>query len=159
MGVTIQLTLPPQPVRAAWWQSTLLIDVAWVWKVKTVKPGADCEFDSCPLLHGYLCGGGHALDVGWVSCIQLLCRGVPLWLLKYIFYAINTVTQCTEHFNIPLCPLWFELNYCPATHSFFHSPAAPIASTPPWFPSRSAPPALVVVGWQALFDYSGGLWV
>ncbi len=101
-----------------------------------------------------MCGGGHALDVGWVSCIQLLCRGVPLWLLKYIFYAINTVTQCTEHFNIPLCPpcpLWFELNYCPAPHPFFHSPAAPFPFTLPGCPSRAAPPALVVRGLAGAF--------
>jgi len=47
VGVAIQLTLPPQPFRAAWWQPTLFIHVAWVRRVKNVKQGADNECDSC----------------------------------------------------------------------------------------------------------------
>ena len=34
VGVAIQLTLPPQPFRAAWRQPTLLIHVAWVRRVR-----------------------------------------------------------------------------------------------------------------------------
>ena len=41
VGVAIQLTLPPQPFRAAWWQPTLLIHVAWVRRVRNEKQGAD----------------------------------------------------------------------------------------------------------------------
>jgi len=47
VGVAIQLTLPPQPFRAAWWQSTLFIHVAWVRRVRNVKQGADYECDFC----------------------------------------------------------------------------------------------------------------
>ena len=47
VGVAIQMTLPPQPVRAAWWQPTLLIHVAWVRRVRNVKQGAENEYDFC----------------------------------------------------------------------------------------------------------------
>ncbi len=39
-GCCYSTTLPPQPVRAAWWQSTLLIHVARVRIVRNVKQGA-----------------------------------------------------------------------------------------------------------------------
>ena len=47
VGVAIQMTLPPQPVRAAWWQPTLLIHVAWVRRVRNVKQGDDYVCDFC----------------------------------------------------------------------------------------------------------------
>ena len=55
VGVAIQMTLPPQPVRAAWWQPTLLIHVAWVRRVRNVKQGAENECKSpLAILHSYV---------------------------------------------------------------------------------------------------------
>ncbi|MDF1531380.1 MAG: hypothetical protein P1P72_03520, partial [ANME-2 cluster archaeon] len=49
VGVTIQLTLPPLPARAAWWQPTLLIHVAWVRRVWNEKQGAPLGMLRLPL--------------------------------------------------------------------------------------------------------------
>ena len=46
VGVAIQMILPPQPVRAAWWQPTLLIHVAWVRRVRNAKQVANMNMIS-----------------------------------------------------------------------------------------------------------------
>jgi len=65
-GAAIQLPLPPQPVRAAWWQPALLIHVAWVRRVRNEKQGADYECDSCCPFRFT-----HA------GCPLLICSGRP----------------------------------------------------------------------------------
>jgi len=76
VGVAIQLTLPPQPVRAAWWQPTLLIHVAWVQRVRNVKQGADYECDSCFLpevsVWEWICAG-----CGLGKLYSVVVCGVP----------------------------------------------------------------------------------
>ncbi|MBW6517865.1 MAG: hypothetical protein K0A89_05120 [ANME-2 cluster archaeon] len=67
VGVTIQLTLPPQPARAAWWQPALLIHVARVWRGRNVELGADYGCDFCR---------PGCVEGGWRFCVALRVHGV-----------------------------------------------------------------------------------
>ena len=58
----IQLPLPPPPFRAAWWQPTLLILVAWVRLVWNVEHGADYDCDFCLLPFSAPCAALDLLD-------------------------------------------------------------------------------------------------
>ena len=86
-GCCYSTTLPLQPVRAAWWQPTLLIHVALIQRVRNVKHGADYECDSCTLpgvsVWWWICAG-----CGLGKLYSVVVYGVPPWLLKYDLYEI-----------------------------------------------------------------------
>jgi len=62
MGGAIQLLLPPPPFKAAWWQPTLLILVAWVQIVCNVKLGTDYDCDFRLLPFSAPCAALNVLD-------------------------------------------------------------------------------------------------
>jgi len=88
-GCDYSLTVSPLPVRAAWWQPTLLIHVAWVRRVSNEKQGAPLDVLPPALVvrgagRGFsIIPAGFGCEVGmdawvvgwrWESYILLLCR-------------------------------------------------------------------------------------
>ena len=97
--------LPPQPDRAAWLQSTLLIHVAWVWRVRNVKLGADYECDSCP--HPFF--GSPATPLSSLYRVHILiCSarpcGVGGWQARRFVRFCYYVPKLLLHF--PFCVLF-----------------------------------------------------
>jgi hypothetical protein len=116
VGVAIQLTLPPQPFRAAWWQLTLLIHVAWVRRVRNVKQGVDNECDSCrPFWFTYTgCPSRYAPTalVVWGAgrryCIRVSRRlfraGIRVWVGERHNFEVSALTNYQISFKHSISP-------------------------------------------------------
>ena len=90
VGVAIQLILPPLPLRAAWWQPTLLIHVAWVRRVKNEKQGDDYGCDFC-----------HPLSVHLYRVPVLICSARPCGVgggRRFFGTLWIHGEQCPDHF-------------------------------------------------------------